>query len=150
MVNPAGAAGQFAASELAALLKLWRERYGAGPLPAESRLTEADLARWQPHLALIEREPDGRFRVRRFGHGLVRRFGRESTNEYIDRLAPDIRTSLTDLLTSCLSTGQPVTAEASVAFGKYTVRFAQVAVPVAADGDRIGKFLLAAYECGQD
>ena len=120
--------------ELAALLNLWRERYGAGPLPVESPLIEAELARWQPHLALIEREADGRFRVHRFGPELIRRFGRESTNEYIDRLAPDICSSLTDLLTRCLSTGQPMIGEARVPFGKLMARFLELALPMDRNG----------------
>src|SRR5580698_4900601 len=127
--------------ELEALLKLWRRRYGAWPLPERSLLTAGDLQRWSRNLTQIEHGAGGRFHVRTFGFDLIRRFGRESTGQCIDDLARDIRESLHDPLSHCLSIGGPVTARPSIAFGHHVAVFCELVLPL----DH-ASLLLASYE----
>jgi hypothetical protein len=127
--------------ELEALLKLWRHRYGAWPVPKRALLTSDDLQPWSRNIALIEHGTDGRFYVQTFGIDLIRRFGRESTGHCIDDLARDIRESLHDSLWRCLSTSTPVAARSSVKLGRDAAEFCELVLPVAS-----ASLLLASYE----
>jgi hypothetical protein len=141
MTGVGGEAANSLIPELEALLKLWRGRYGAGPLSKHTQLTAEELRPWSRNVALVDLGTDDRFHVRTFGIDLIRRFGRESTGHCIDALAKDIRESLDDSLRRCLSIGVPVAAWASVKLGRDAAEFCELVLPLAS-----ASLLLASYE----
>jgi hypothetical protein len=132
--------------EIEALLDLWRRRYGSRPLPERSRLARADLAPWSRHLAWIERGRDDDFRVVGFGFDLIRRFGRESTGEWVDDLAPDVAQSLREELWRASVTAAPAIARPSVSLGTQAAVFCEAVLPLACDARWVNSFVLASYE----
>lgn len=131
---------------LEALLGLWRRRYEGRPLPERSRFDVAELAPWARNLCWIEFAAADRFRVRRFGMDLVRRFGRESSEEYIDALAGDVASSLHEVLRQVLRTAAPAGRRTSIEMGHVPALFCDLALPLAGDAERVREFLLASYE----
>lgn len=148
MVESGGGAPAKLVSELEALLGLWRRRYGARPIPERSRFDAFELDPWARHIAWIEAGPGDTFRVRGFGIELIRRFGREATNESIDDLALDIASGMREALWKTMATAAPVATEASVQLGRQAARFSELILPLARDPKRISLFLLASYEVG--
>ncbi|MBV9991584.1 MAG: PAS domain-containing protein [Alphaproteobacteria bacterium] len=128
------------------LLAHWRKSYGIRPIPERSRLNIRDLGPWLPHAAWIEVGGDGGPIVRRFGIELIRRFGREATNDRIGDLAPDVAAGLRALIGQATATSAPAIGTASVQLGRHPASFSELALPLAADGARIGLVLLASYE----
>lgn len=146
MVADGGGAPAGLLPALEALLGLWRSRYGNGPFPARSRLVPADLERWEGHAAWIEAMPGDRHRVHRFGVGLIRRFGRESTGHFVEDLAGDIARSLGAKLGRASETQAPAIGGASVQLGRDAALFSEIVFPLARDDQRVTQFLLASYE----
>lgn len=132
--------------ELEALLALWRRRYGTGAIPERSRLDDAELARWARHIVWIEAVPDGAFRLSRFGIELIRRFGREASNQSIDELALDIAAGLRETVWRAMATAAPVVTHGSVQLGRDAALFSELMLPMASDGQRIVLLLFASYE----
>lgn len=137
--------GEKAMPELRALLGLWQRRYGARPLPERSRFPAAELEPWVRHIARIEFDRD-RFRVRSFGYDLIRRFGRESTNHYVENLALDIATGLHEILLRAAASGMPVFGSAAIEYGRETATFQDLALPLARNRGQVDDLLLASYE----
>lgn len=128
------------------LLALWRQRYGARPIPERSRLDFRDLEPWAPYAAWIEAGRDDTLHVRRFGIELIRRFGREATGNHVDELAVDVATGLRDIIGRSMASSAPATGTASVPLGHYPATFSELVLPLAADGSQIKLVLLASYE----
>jgi hypothetical protein len=131
---------------LAALLELWRQCYGTQALPARSRLDAAALERWKRHIAWIEATGNEQFLVGSFGIELIRRFGREATNNLVDDLAFDIATSLCEKLLKAVATAAPVIGRATVQLGHHAANFSELALPLAGEAGRVTRLLFAAYE----
>ena len=146
MVADGGGAARGLLPALEALLGLWRSRYESGPFPARPRLAPADLERWEGHTAWIEAVPGGRHRIHRFGVGLIRRFGRESTGHFVEDLAIDVARSLGAKLDRAGETAAPVVGGASVQLGRDAAQFSEIVFPLARDGQRVTQFLIASYE----
>jgi len=132
--------------ELEALLALWRRRYGTGPIPDRCRLDDADLAPWARHIVWIEAVPDEAFRLSRFGFELIRRFGREASNQSIDELALDIAAGLRESVWRAMATAAPVVASGSVQLGREAALFSELMLPMASEGRRIVLLLFSSYE----
>ncbi|MBV8977212.1 MAG: PAS domain-containing protein [Alphaproteobacteria bacterium] len=133
-------------ARLEALLELWRARYGSAPLPERSRFGPDELAPWAAHVAWIERTVDDRFRVKSFGLELIRRFGREATNHFVEDLALDIATGLRKRLQKALETRAPVSGRVTIAFGRQSAEFSDLVLPLAAGPSGPNRFLVASYE----
>jgi hypothetical protein len=146
MVADGGGAGPGLLPALEALLGLWRSRYESGPFPARPRLAPADLEPWAGHTAWIEAAPGGRHRIHRFGIGLIRRFGRESTDDFVEDLAVDVARSLGAKLDRANETQAPAIGGASVQLGRDAALFSEIVFPLARDTQRITQFLIASYE----
>jgi hypothetical protein len=131
---------------LEAVLELWRSRYAAEPFPLRTRIAPADLARWESHAAWIEAGPGGGHRIQRFGPGLIRRCGRESTGHYVEDLASDIARSLGAKLERAGETLSPAIGGASVRLGRDAALFCEIVLPLARDMARATQFLLVSYE----
>ena len=131
---------------LEALLGLWRNRYESGPFPARPLLAPADLERWDGHTAWIEAVAGGRHRIHRFGIGLIRRFGRESTGHFVEDLAIDIARSLGAKLDRASERQAPAIGDASVQLGRDAALFSEIVFPLARDAQCVTQFLLASYE----
>ncbi len=132
------------------LLALWRKRYGTLAIPERPRLEVRDLAPWAPYTAWIEVGPDDALFVRRFGIELIRRFGREATNDRVDDLALDVATGLRAIVGQAVATSAPATGTASVQLGHRSAGFSELALPLAADGTRVTLVVLASYEISGD
>jgi len=128
------------------LLGLWRQRYGTQPIPPRSRLEIRDVGPWAPYTAWIEAGNDDTLFIRRFGIELIRRFGREATNDRIDDLALDVAVGLRAIIGRAMATAAPAIGTASVQLGRYPAIFSELALPLAADGRRITLVLLASCE----
>lgn len=131
---------------LEALHELWRQCYGTQALPARPRLDAAALERWKRHVAWIEVTGKEQFRVGSFGIELIRRFGREATNNLVDDLAFDIAASLSEKLLKAVATAAPVIGRASVQFGHYPANFSELVLPLSGEANRVTRLLFAAYE----
>src|SRR6185312_11316485 len=115
---------------------------GAMPIPERPRLGQRDIEPWALHVAWIEAGPNDALFVRRFGIELIRRFGREATNNQVDELAVDIATGLRDIIGQAITTAAPAAGTASVQLGYQAARFSELALPLAADGERVKLVLL--------
>jgi hypothetical protein len=131
--------------ELAALLALWRQRYGSAPLAGRSLFQPSELQRWSRHVVWIEARKDT-FRLRNFGFDMVRRFGRHAEDETVDELAPDIAAGLREILWRAMANAAPVTGAASVPLGRQAAIFCELVLPLAASAGRIELLLIASYE----
>ncbi len=134
---------------LEALLGHWQRRYGTQPIPARPRLDTVELGPWTRHIAWIDAVAGDRYRIRNFGIELIRRFGREATNHFVDDLALDIAASLRDKLARAIATAAPASGGASVQLGREAAVFCDLILPLAADNGRISQFLFASYELKQ-
>jgi hypothetical protein len=128
------------------LLGLWRSQYTGGLFPARPRLAPANLTHWEGNTAWIEAVSGGRHRVHRFGTGLIRRFGRESTGQDVEDLASDIAASLGAKLDRAGETMLPAIGGASVQLGRDAALFSEIVLPLARDEARVTQFLLVSYE----
>jgi hypothetical protein len=137
--------GEKTLPELEALLGLWQRRYGAARLPERPRFVTAELERWARNLARIEFDRE-QFRVRSFGYDLIRRFGRESTNHYVEDLALDIATSLREVLLRAVAAGTPALGKAVILYGRAPAIFSDLALPLARAEGSVSHLLLASYE----
>ena len=146
MVAEGGSASPQLVPRLEALLGHWQRHHATQPISERSRLDPAGLAAWAPHIAWIDTAPGNRFLIRNFGIELIRRFGREATNQNVDDLAPDIATGLRRVLERAITTSAPVFAGASVQLGRDAAVFADLVLPLAADGACVSQFLFASYE----
>jgi hypothetical protein len=146
MIADGGGAVPELVPALEALLGVWQSRYESGNFPARPRLAPADMARWERNTAWIEAAPGGRRRILRFGVGLIRRFGRESTGHFVEDLAADIARSLGAKLDRAGETGLPAIGSASVQLGRDAALFREIAFPLARDAGQVTQFLFASYE----
>ncbi len=146
MVAEGGSPSPQLVPRLEALLGYWQQCYGTQPIPGRPRLDAVELGPWTRHIAWIDAVPGDRYRIRNFGIELIRRFGREATNNYVDDLALDIATSLTEKLTRAAATGAPAFGGASVQLGRDAAFFSDLVLPLAADGAHVSQLLLASYE----
>ena len=146
MVAEGGSVSPQLVPRLEALLGHWQRLYGTQPLSERSRLDPAGLAAWIPHIAWIDAASGNRFLIRDFGIDLIRRFGREATNNNVDDLAPDIATGLHRVLERAIATSAPVSGGASVQLGRGAAAFADLVLPLAVDGARVSQLLFASYE----
>ena len=78
--------------------------------------------------------------------GLIRRFGRESTDDFIEDLAVDVARSLGAKLDRASETQAPAIGGASVQLGRDAALFSEIVFPLARDTQRVTQFLLASYE----
>jgi hypothetical protein len=146
MVAEGGSATPELIPRLEALLGHWQRRYGTPPIPDRSRLDPAGLGPWMRHITWIDAAPADRFRIRDFGVDLIRRFGREATNNDVDDLALDIATGLRRGLERVIATAAPVTGYASVPLGREAAVFCDLFLPLASERVRISQLLFASYE----
>ena len=146
MVAEGGSATPELIPRLESLLGHWRQHYGTPPIPDRSRLDPAGLGPWTRHITWIDAAPADRFRIRDFGVDLIRRFGREATNNDVDDLASDIAAGLRRGLERATATAAPVSGFASVQLGRDAAVFCDLFLPLAAERARVNQLLFASYE----
>jgi len=146
MVAEGGSVSPQLVPRLEALLGHWQRLYGTQPLSERSRLDPAGLAAWIPHIAWIDAASGNRFLIRDFGIDLIRRFGREATNNDVDDLASDIAAGLRRGLERATATAAPVSGFASVQLGRDAAVFCDLFLPLAAERARVNQLLFASYE----
>jgi len=132
--------------ELKELLQYWRERYGTQDLPPRPLLSQDQLEPWTRHLAWIELTGDDSLIIRRFGYDLTRRYGREATGEMVDDLAPDIASSLREVIWRVAAAKAPVSSTASVALGRDAAIFSELGLPMARMDGQVNLIVIASYE----
>jgi hypothetical protein len=76
---------------LSALWRYWEEKRGSRPLPCRRDLDPVDIPSLLPHLMLVERTAEGRFRYRLAGTAVIQAYGRELTGRLIDEVIPEPR-----------------------------------------------------------
>ncbi len=114
-------------------------------MPSRGDLPVQELRPWIGHLALIDAAAGGKFRIRLCGTHLIRRLGREATGVSVDELAPDIAAQLCAVLKAACRALEPVVAVSSVALGRTTYWYVDVALPLADARADEGLFLLGSY-----
>jgi len=76
---------------LSALWRYWEGKRGDLPMPRRRDIDPVDIPSLLPHLMLVERTPEGRFRYRLAGTAVVQAYGRELTGRCVDEVIPEPR-----------------------------------------------------------
>jgi hypothetical protein len=100
----------FTRNELAAVAKLWSEKAGKNPIPARADFDARSLVSVLPHVTILERMANGRYRLRLHGTSQTKYTG-DHTGRFIEDMVPpnivDAYNALYDLV---LNEGRPVRA----------------------------------------
>jgi len=79
---------------LSALWRYWERKRGSQPMPRRRDIDPVDIPSLLPHLMLVERTAEGRFRYRLAGTAVVQAYGRELTGHFIDEVIPEPRRAI--------------------------------------------------------
>ena len=132
--------------KLESLLSYWLQKCDGRQMPSRADLPTAELAPWMGHLALIEIAGEQDFHVRVCGTNLIRRFGREATGVGVNELAADIAGQIKSILKTTIKAAAPIVAISPVEFGRSTVFYCEVALPLSGPGGRVAAVLLGSYQ----
>lgn len=131
--------------ELASLQAWWTDQCDRGGKPPAGGFGTEKLEPWLNNVAWIERIPSGRFHIAYSGLSLIRRFGREATNSYVDTLASDISAMLQEALTRCVASGAPVVVRPYVSLGDMRADYVDLILPFGA-AKSVKQLLFSSYE----
>ena len=134
---------------LESLLSYWLQKCDGRQMPSRADLPTAELQPWLGQLALIEVMGEQDFHIRVCGTNLIRRFGREATGVGVNELADDIAAQIKSILKSTIKAAAPIVAVSPIEFGRATVFYCEVALPLSSsDGPdgRVAAVLLGSYQ----
>ena len=145
-IHRLGAQARALPLKLEALLSYWLQRCDGRQMPSRADLPTSDLQPWMGQLALIEVMGEQDFHIRVCGTNLIRRFGREATGVRVDELAPDIAQQIKSILKSTIKAAAPIVAVSPIEFGRSTIFYCEVALPLSSPGARVAAVLLGSYQ----
>lgn len=147
MMQQDAAIWQSLPSELKALHQWWTEHFASGERQSHDK-ADVDVPEiWQNNIAYIVCVGAERFRISYCGLALIRRFGREATDAFVDTLATDICNGLQAGLLRCVSTVAPVIQQPFVALGDMRSDHCDLILPLQR-ARPVSSFLFASYEVG--
>lgn len=79
---------------LAALWRYWNGKGGGRAMPLRKDISPLDIPQLLPHLTLVDRLPDGAFRLRLVGTAVAEAYGSDATGKTIDQLLQEPRLSV--------------------------------------------------------
>ena len=145
-IHRLGAQARALPPKLESLLSYWLQKCDGRAMPARADLPTAELQPWMGHLALIDVAEEPNFHIRICGTNLIRRFGREATGTGVNELADDIARQIKSILRVTIKAGAPIVAVSPIEFGRSTVFYYEVALPLAGPGGRVAAVLLGSYQ----
>ena len=131
--------------KLEKLVAVWRAKCVDGRLPSRDDFTPRDLKPWLSNVALLELVPEGGYRFRVCGTGLIPRFGCDATGKTIEELAGEWRTDLQNRLDRSSTLQTPDIARFQIPLVLKRTDYSEVILPLANDGAQVSMLLLAAY-----
>lgn len=147
MMQQDAAVWQSLPSELGALHQWWAEHFASGVRKPDN-MAEIDVPEiWHNNIAHIIRVGAERFCIGYCGLALIRRFGREATDAFVDTLAADIGSDLQAGLLRCVSSIAPVIQHPFVALGDMRSDHCDLILPLQRT-QPVSSFLFASYEVG--
>lgn len=147
MMQQDAAVWQSLPSELKALHHWWTELYTSGVKQPDDTADIKVPEVWLNNIAYVACLEMGRFCLGYCGLALIRRFGREATDAYVDTLAGDIGSVLQQGLTHCVASGAPVILHPYIALGDVRSDHCDLILPL--NGSQpVRHLLFASYEVG--
>ncbi len=131
--------------KLEKLVALWLAKCVGGRLSSRDDFTPRDLKPWLSNLALLERAPEGGYRFRVCGTGLIPRFGCDATGKAIEELTGDLRMDLRNRLDRASTLQTPVIARLQIPLALKCADYSELILPLANDDAQVSMLLLAAY-----
>jgi hypothetical protein len=145
-IHRLGAQPRALPAKLESLLSYWLQKRDGRQMPSRADLPTAELRPWMGQLALIEVASEQDFHIRVCGTNLIRRFGREATGYGVNDLAPDIALQITSMVKSTIKAAAPIVAVSPIEFGRATVHYSELALPLSVPGVRVAAVLLGSYQ----
>jgi hypothetical protein len=121
----------------------WWRRANRGAPPLKSAFDIVDHARLAPHIFVVDREQNGRFRFRLMGEEVVRMVGRSRAGDWVTGVHPDDRDdALERYYWSIVIARVPKRCFGTLAFaGKSHHRFESIDCPLADDQGEVVRIL---------
>jgi hypothetical protein len=141
----AGMSGPLTDNEvLSALWAYWRDKRQDRAMPRRRDIDPAEIPRLLPHLQLVERAADGRFRYRLTGTAVVEAYGQELTGAFVDEVIPPHRRAVAERhYALAFDSGRPIFVR-----NKYTtpngaeLMVTRVILPLSEDGRAVNLLLM--------
>jgi hypothetical protein len=139
---------------LSALWRYWEQQRGSRAMPRRRDIDPVEIPRLLPHLLLIERAQDGRYRYRLAGTAVVDAYGRELTGRLVDEVIPAPRRAIAERhYSTVFTTSRPIFVR-----NKYAPRNAtefvvsRIVLPLSTDdGASVYQLLMGqTFEYGSD
>ena len=131
--------------KLEKLVAVWRAKCIDGRLPSRDDFTPRDLKSWLSNLALLERIPEGGYRFRVCGTGLILRFGCDTTGMAVEELTEQLRIDLRNRLDRSSTLQMPIVARLQIPSARKCADYSELILPLANEGARVSMLLLATY-----
>ena len=131
--------------KLEKLVAVWRAKCVDGRLPSRDDFTPRDLKAWLSNLALLECIPEGGYRFRVCGTGLISRFGCDATGMAVEELTEELRIDLRDRLDRSSTLQMPVVACLQILVALKCADYSELILPLANKDAQVSMLLLATY-----
>jgi len=131
------------------LVAVWRAKCVDGRLPSRDDFTPRDLKPWLSNLALLERIPEGGYRFRVCGTGLIHRFGCDATGRAVEELTEELRIDLRNRLDRSSTLQMPIVACLQILVALKCADYSELILPLANKDAQVSMLLLATYPARQ-
>ena len=135
--------------KLEKLVAVWRAKCVDGRLPSRDNFTPRDLKAWLSNLALLERIPEGGYRFRVCGTGLIPQFGCDATGRAVEELTEELRIDLRNRLVRSSTLQIPIVACLQIPLALKCADYSELILPLANEDARVSMLLLATYPARQ-